>query len=337
MTARNRTALFVAFCVVVIGGVGAYVYASRDRAAAHTLREYTKGSSIAGRREGGIAGIRRRSHVVFRDTTSGAMAFAALDNPGAARVLSDLECARVYYSAGSFVCLGKSRGYYTGFVVDDDLTLQHAFRMAGVPSRTRVSRDGRFGAYTLFTAADSYMAAGFSTRTRILETRTGAQIGDLEQFEAFRDGERFQAVDFNYWGVTFARDGSTFFATLGTNGHKYLVKGDIPARRVTVVYDGVECPSLSPDETRVAFKKRAGAGWRPAVLDLSTRQETVLAETRNVDDQIEWLDDRRILYAVREPGTGNPPGTSTWQLAADGGGAPELFLKNADSPAVVRH
>ncbi len=191
-------------------------------------------------------------------------------------------------------------------------------------------------AYTLFTAADSYMSAGFSTRTRLLDASTGGQIADLEQFEAWRDGQRFQAVDFNYWGVTFARDASKFFATLGTNGRKYLVEGHIPTKRVTVVYDGVECPSLSPDETRVAFKKRVGAGWRPAVLDLKTLQETVLAETRNVDDQIEWLDDRSVLYAIRQPGTGTPPGTSIWQLQADGQGSPTLFLRDADSPAVVR-
>ena len=335
MTARNRTTVFAGFCIAVLAGVGAYVYAAREKTPKRN-REFPAGSSIARRDAAGIKGIRRRSHVVFRDTRSASMAFAPLDGPDAERVTTDLECSRVYYTAGAFTCLGKSRGYYTGFVVGDDLLVRHTFRMAGVPSRTRVARDGSVAAYTLFTAADSYMSAGFSTRTRLLDVQTGGQIADLEQFEAWRDGQRFQAVDFNYWGVTFARDASKFFATLATAGRKYLVEGHIPTKRVTVIYDGVECPSLSPDETRVAFKKREGAGWRPAVLDLKTRQETVLSETRNVDDQIEWLDDRSVLYAIRQPGTGTPPGSSIWQVAADGRGAPMLFLRDADSPAIVR-
>ena len=31
-----------------------------------------------------------------------------------------------------------------------------------------------------------------------------------EDFRAFRDGEQFQNLDFNYWGVTFAADSNRF-------------------------------------------------------------------------------------------------------------------------------
>ena len=75
--------------------------------------------------------------------------------------------------------------------------------------------------------------------------------------------------------------------------------------------------------------------WRPAVLQLQTGAETVLAETRSIDDQIEWLDDGTILYAMRYP---IPTGrlANIWMLPADGTGAPAIFIKNAESPAVVR-
>ena len=58
-----------------------------------------------------------------------------------------------------------------------------------------------------------------------------------------------------------------------------------------VQQEGVECPSLSPDGTRIAFKTRSDSGvgpitWRIAVLDLATSEVTELAETRNVDDQV---------------------------------------------------
>ena len=96
------------------------------------------------------------------------------------------------------------------------------------------------------------------------------------------------------------------------------------------VHPDVECPSLSPDETRIAYKKRVGAGgkrWRLHVLDLETGAETPLAEQRSVDDQVEWLDDEHVLYGLEE---------QIWTLPADGGGAPASYAPRGDSPTVVR-
>ena len=64
---------------------------------------------------------------------------------------------------------------------------------------------------------------------------------------------------------------------------------------------GVECPSLSPDGTRIAFKKRnpgTVVTWGISVLDLATLEDHPLAETRNVDDQVEWLDDQTVIYGL---------------------------------------
>ena len=70
-----------------------------------------------------------------------------------------------------------------------------------------------------------------------------------------------------------------------------------------------------------------------AVLDLATLQETALAETHSVDDQIEWLDDDQILYAL--PDETSEAIANVWALPADGG-APRLLLPQAELPAVVR-
>ena len=94
-----------------------------------------------------------------------------------------------------------------------------------------------------------------------------------------------------------------------------------------MIAKGVECPSLSPDGRRIAFKSRRGNQWRLHVLDLETRRRTALAETRSVDDQVEWLDEGRILYGLE----GN-----IWVVPADGSGAPRVYVRNALSPAVVR-
>ena len=153
-------------------------------------------------------------------------------------------------------------------------------------------------------------------------------IDELEQFKAYRDGTQIHAPDFNYWGVTFAEDSNIFFATLRTAGQTYLVRGDIAAREVRVVHENAECPSLSPDGTRIGFKKLVGGPgvWRFTVLDLATMEETALAETESVDDQLEWLDDQRLMYGKAG---------SLWTVASDGSGSPERLLADALSPAVV--
>ena len=63
------------------------------------------------------------------------------------------------------------------------------------------------------------------------------------------------------------------------------------------------------------------------MLDLATMKETPLAEERPVDDQVEWLDDERVLYGIRP---------DTRVVPADGGRPPRKFLSKALSPAVVR-
>jgi hypothetical protein len=69
--------------------------------------------------------------------------------------------------------------------------------------------------------------------------RTGKRLANLEQFTTFRDGKRFKSIDFNFWGVTFARDSDRFYATLSTRGKTYLVEGNVRARRMRVLTENV--------------------------------------------------------------------------------------------------
>ena len=81
--------------------------------------------------------------------------------------------------------------------------------LIGLPIRTRVSPDFRWGAATVFVTGESY-AGDFTTRTTIIDLTRGEAIGDLEQFTTERDGKPFKAVDFNFWGVTFFANGDRF-------------------------------------------------------------------------------------------------------------------------------
>lgn len=286
--------------------------------------------------------------LVFRhtglDRNYSKLTSAALAASGPAeRQVAGLTCERVSFAAGRGICLEADRGFFTTYkavIFGGTFNPMHTFKLAGSPSRTRVSPDGRVGAITVFVTGQVHRYAGsdFSTRTSIVDMATGDELGELEQFTTWRDGKRFKAADFNFWGVTFARDSNTFYATLATAGTTYLVRGDLGLRKLTVLRENVECPSLSPDNRLLAFKKRVAKGaapWRPYILDLATMTERPVAgEVRSIDDQIEWLDTGHVLYAVPRPEqTGRQ---DVWVAALDGTAAPRVFLPDADSPIVVR-
>jgi Tol biopolymer transport system component len=179
-------------------------------------------------------------------------------------------------------------------------------------------------------SGDSYVGADFTTRAAIFDTQTGAYTKNLETYDVV--GVR-KAPDINIWGVTFADD-DRFYATLATGGKTHLVEGSVSARRLKVLRDNVECPSLSPDGTRLVFKKRvrplaSGRPWQLRVLDLRTMTDSPVAERRSIDDQVAWLSDGTLLYAVARQG-----GSDLWSVPADGSGTPELKIRDAVSPAV---
>ena len=235
----------------------------------------------------------------------------------------------------------SDRGFattYEAIVFDERGQPAHTVPLAGSPSRTKVAPSGRVGAITVFVTGHSYAQGGFSTQTTIIDLDTGATIADLEtDFTIFRDGERWRKLDFNFWGVTFVDD-QTFYATLGSGGEAYLITGDIAKKEATVVRAGVECPSLSPDGSRLVYKQRVSSDlgpitWRLAVLDLASGETTPLAETRNVDDQVEWLDDETVMYGL--PADGSTAEIDTWAVPADGSGSPRLVVPRASSTTVV--
>jgi hypothetical protein len=327
-SARARLLALVLACVAA--GGAAIASAVRGGAAPDAASPGARAALPAARAAG-------RPVVVFRSlaaATRGQPAIVPLAAPGAAAKLAPLNCDRVHFAAGTGVCLARGGRFAAGYrarIFGADLRVRAEVDVRGIPSRARVSPDGRWGAVTLFVTGHSYSEAGaFSTATTLIDLARGERVAELEDFTVTRAGRVVTAVDVNFWGVTFAPGGDRFYATLATGGRTYLVEGSIRARRMRTLHANVECPSLSPDGTRIAYKRRGGSGrtpWRLTVLDLATMRETPLAETRGIDDQAEWLDDRRVLYAV---------GDEIRVVDAGGGGVPRRFRARADSPAVVR-
>jgi hypothetical protein len=266
--------------------------------------------------------------LLFRGTDTGRVTALA---PDGSRRVSGLRCDRFAVARRTAVCLAVQPDTLPAvtdvLVLDENLAVRHRETLAGTPSRARVSPDGQLVYWTLFVTGDSYAATGFSTRAGVYDVSTGRLVKTVEELAVFVDGRRYFASDVNYWGLTFAADGNRFYATLGSRGKTYLVEGDYRRYQGKVVRENVECPSLSPDGTRVAFKKKVGEGvWRLSVLDLATLRETELAEPESVDDQALWKDNSTVLYG-RDNGI--------WAVPADGGGRPEPLVRDAASPAVT--
>jgi hypothetical protein len=331
MRNRHRVILFVALTVVcALAGV-AYVAlgarAERETAlpAPKAARPLTAQPLSAASRT-----ILFRNLDRSRPAQNGFAAYSPLSAPARRKVVP-MACGRVYFAGGRGLCLEPAGSLIKQrvYLLDSRLRTVGAVTVAGVPSRARVSPDGRYGSVTYFVYGHDYATPGaFSTATTLIDLRQKNKIANLERFTVTREGERISSPDFNFWGVTFADDSDRFYATLATRGRTYLVEGSVSKRTARVLHDNVECPSLSPDETRIAYKRRVGSGgnWRLTVLDLATMRETALAETKTVDDQAEWLDADRILYG-RDG--------DLWVVAADGSGTPRRFLAGADSPAVI--
>ena len=274
------------------------------------------------------------------DETFKKVVIAPLDAPDGPRYVTSLQCDRVYYAASRGLCLTAATDHagvpsYVARVFDEHFTQLKTVTLSGAPSRTRLSPDGRRAAFTVFDEGHSYADGVFSTRTTIIDTTAGGVVGDLESWQITRDGTPFADRDFNFWGVTFAPDGNTFFATLRTRGSAYLIEGDVDARTGRVLMQGAECPSLSPDRARIAFKKRLGGSggwWQLSLYDLSTHAVRALSgDTKSVDDQVEWLDASNLIY-FRPDEDGN----IIWRLPTESGEAPQPFVREGFSPAVVR-
>jgi hypothetical protein len=291
-----------------------------------------------------LATVLARPHIVFRSSAFGGhygqLAAVALDDPAGARASLAMNCERTYATRTAGVCLFAKRGVVQTYgitMLDGQLEPAGNADLAGLPSRVRISADSSLVATTTFVGGHSYAQAGFSTETII--RRNGKSLGNIESWRSTVDGRPLRSVDRNFWGVTFADDDDTFYATAASGKTTWLMRGSLKGKSMNSLRTDAECPSLSPDQTKIAYKKRleskARGVWRLAVLDLRTGQESLLAEERSVDDQVEWLDDDRLLYGLSRSGS-EATTSDIWMVPADGSGTPVVLVPEASSPAVVK-
>ncbi|MFB6837520.1 hypothetical protein [Streptomyces sp. NPDC056361] len=319
LSARARVGILVLALLLLGGGATAY-----------TLRAASgRQAAAAGTADAGFT-LDGATALYARDTASGRIARVDPSAPGG-RVVGGPSCDRFHAAGPTVVCLRKRPGVPArSYVLVLDRRLRELRRIAlpGIPSRARVSASGRMLSWTMFATGDSYARSSFSTRTSILDLRTGYLVKNIEQIPLTLGGRRYYAPDVNYWGVTFAADDNRFYATVSTGGRTHLVEGDMRSWSARALRENTECPSLSPDGTRIAFKKRVSDGprepWRLYVYDLRSGREHPVAERRGIDDQALWTDGNTLAYGY---------GGAVWSVPADGTGAPRRLAPGASSPA----
>jgi MFS family permease len=347
----GRILVFAALSVVCLGAAGLYVGRASDRSdQAQELGAGTPPPEPApGAREQGLSvlGAGSGERLLAVSTRPGPdferLTSVALNGSDVREHPGDLKCARVDIVAGRGVCLVNDRtAQAQSAEVFDAATYRvlHRVPIEGLPSRVRIAPNGRVAAATSFVAGDSYAVDSFSTRTVFIDLDRGAVITDLERFDVRRNGRAFHPIDQNFWGVTFAADSDTFYATMRTGSHYYLVRGRLSGRTAEVLRDNVECPSLSPDGRLIVYKARVEHGfdaatWQLRVLDVASLADRPLAEPRSVDDQVAWLDDAHVAYGIPD-GRQYSSNVDVWIARADGTRPPELLLPSASSPVLGR-
>lgn len=345
MSRKARVALFWIFVVCCVGGAIGYVrwrVGTEDRATSSVpLFDLARPEVVTM-----IDGLASTPRLLFQSASAyGRIGVVTLDHPLEQKIFDTLECERSHFGKDGGICLVLNRESMQprafAYFLDGRFTPLGRLDLAGLPIRARVSADGRHAASTVFVTGENYASEDFTTRTTIYDLPARKAIVELEQFTVKRDGQPFSNVDFNFWGVTFRRDSRTFLATLGTGGKRFLVEGNIDTRQFTVIAEDVECPSLSPDEQHVVFKRqRAKAtGWQLWAMNMSSREAWPITEDQqDIDDQVEWLDDSRVLYGM-VLGSGLPEqALSLWTTRVDraAGKNREFYLRSAWSPAVIR-
>lgn len=260
-----------------------------------------------------------------------------------------LACNRVHATKKMGACVLNTKGIVANSnyeLVLFDASYHRFARNAspGIVSRVRISPGSQYVSVTAFVQGHSYGGA-FSTQTIIYDARTAAPVGDLENFDLRRGGRAERSPKKNIWGVTFSDD-DDFFVTVGIGDERALAKGRISTRTLDILPFSVECPSLSPDGTRIAFKQKLVPldAWHLAVLDLRTKKVTTLPSDYSIDDQAMWIDNDTLSYAVpNNYGYKALPAsqrvivpTDTMQVAADGKSRPHLLIAGSESFVVVR-
>ena len=178
MTARRRLRLFWAVAGICIATI-ALALGLAIRAGGAASEEGRRATAAASPRLADLVSDGHAPVLVFRSLDRdrpqeyGRLAFARIGASASVRTVSGLRCDRVAFSGDRGLCVSQTTGIGSRTritVLDAALRALRTLTVAGVPSRARVSPDGRRGTVTTFVTGHYYAQPGeFSTQALILD------------------------------------------------------------------------------------------------------------------------------------------------------------------------
>jgi len=268
----------------------------------------------------------------------------AIRHADGTRTLLERRCLRVHIANEHGVCLSQDDSvvpaYTTTFFPSVNPGESLKSYASALPSRARISPSGRFSSVTAFATGTSYVDIGEETTTFVTidEIASKSRLRSTAQMDITSTDERYDNFAAQYWGITFVDD-DEFYVTGYFGTAPEIMRGSLETMTMEPTGWIGSCPSISPDGKTLVFKEqRQDGGFDLVAVDVATQEKRPLGETRSVDDQVEWLDNDTILYALHPDGGDNAvqPEFDIWMLDIAPGSEPVLFLPNADSPAVAR-
>ena len=158
-------------------------------------RREARGAVVGRRRRGACPSARRPAarRSLFRSTGAPRPGRDRAGRRGRDEADASRRCTATasYFAGGRGLCLARGGGFAAGYRAEvfDAGPAGDATRSAstGIPSRARVSPDGRYGGGDAVRHRPRLRRPGaFSTQTTIIDMATGTKIADLEQFTVLR-------------------------------------------------------------------------------------------------------------------------------------------------------
>lgn len=284
--------------------------------------------------------------VVFVDRTPGeSWEHVGIRHADRTRTILDKECERLHVAAAIGLCLGPAangddHAYRADVISLANAQLDVVRADSGVsPSRARVSSDGGWASATMIRQQgddeDEYAELG-SLQTIVTIVNLGA--GNSTRINRFDHPPTNGPT--TWWGVTFGPDNDQIWVTGADDDGPQIYTGSLAERTLTPTRIGASCPSISPDGKTLVVRMAEGGveGATDLVaIDQQTGEQWRLNEDREVVDQVEWLDNDTILYALPADDFSAEMRTfDVWSLDLRADAEPELFLRYASSPSVIR-
>ena len=182
MQKRSSVLVFSGLCMVSAAGLGWMFRQSAARVPQATAVA-EPAAAVETPVPAAVAPPRAGQRVFFRSTDPekhyGQLAYVEYPGSLVPTYLDQWNCEALYVAGGKGSCLTADRGVfttYTASIFDARFQKLHVIPLNGIPSRTRVSPNGRLAAVTVFVTGHGYDSVDFTTQTSLIDTRGGAVV-----------------------------------------------------------------------------------------------------------------------------------------------------------------